>query len=159
MMLKCPYCGATVATEQINMQRLAALCQDCGQVFDFSENIPSRKAKPRKIHRPDRLRLLQDDDNRLEMAYRWVFSPGDKVGLAVSTFISLVLSAVFIAALSDPTAPTGIPVLFGVVMTAFWYMMAVFLSTTTRVLVAEDTLVIKSGPLPFPFHDNKTFDI
>jgi hypothetical protein len=157
MMVNCPYCGAAIPTENINMQRLAALCQDCGHVFEFGHDIPARKAKKREIEQPPRLRTRQDE-NRLEMAYRWVFGPSDKVGFGISVFLSFVLTAVFLAAMSDSTAPLLVLLLFGPLMAAFWYMVVVFLSTVTRIAVDDDQLAVKSGPLPFPFYGDKTLN-
>lgn len=159
MALQCPECGADILAENINMQRMVVLCQDCNHVFEFGDHIPGRKNKPRLHEQPPRVQLRQDDDNRLEMAYRWVYGRNVQVGLLATTVGSFLLTLSFIAALNDPASTPLALVAFALIVSAFWYMAAVFALTTTRVIADNESLTTKSGPLPFPpLHDNKTLD-
>jgi uncharacterized Zn finger protein len=38
MGLKCPVCGAAIPAENINIQEMVALCDQCGHVFSFKTN-------------------------------------------------------------------------------------------------------------------------
>ena len=79
MALQCPICGSTIPAENINMQKTLALCSPCNHIFDFSENALTRKKKRRDVRPPERLHIVEDDD-QLELSHRFVLGPGPKFG-------------------------------------------------------------------------------
>lgn len=45
MTLTCPQCGAVITPDNINIERLVAMCAACGEVFSFEDQVEARKAK------------------------------------------------------------------------------------------------------------------
>jgi hypothetical protein len=113
--------------------------------------IERRKKKPRKP--PEHLHI-HEDDSQLELSFRQVFGPGPKVGLVMTALASAVLPLLLIA-FSMRGIPAPVVGFLSLMSCVFWYTLAVFLTTTTRLTVDPDVLEVRSGPLPFPFSDNR----
>lgn len=151
MSLQCPKCGASIPTENINIQKTLALCKQCNLVFDFGNMIEGRKKKPRKP--PEHLQI-HEDNFQLALSFRQVFGPGPRVGLAMTALASVLLPLLLILFSMRGTTPPLVW-LFSLMTCVFWYTLAVFLTTTTRLTVDSDALEVRSGPLPFPLSDNR----
>jgi hypothetical protein len=154
MHLKCPVCGALIPAGQINVHELIAVCPDCNHVFAFNRETVARKSKQRKLNTPARVQV-EREDQQLTLSYRRVLGPGPKFGAVMVTIGSIAYSAVALGAAHDG-APPGVVMLFGALALLSMYMLAVFFTTTTRITADEDGIEVKSGPLPFPFKDDKT---
>jgi hypothetical protein len=157
MELKCRNCGALIPAENINIQELLAVCSQCNHVFEFSRSAVARKPKPHKLKLPERLRVDEDDD-QLALSYRLALSPGAKFGLIMLTIGAVALPLLLVAAARDG-APVLFLLLFGLLAFVVWYLIAVFLTTTTQITVDENQLEIQSGPLPFPISDDKSLRV
>jgi hypothetical protein len=156
MALNCPNCGAEIPAENINIQETLALCDQCNHVFNFKGLVAARKGKPHVGTPPKRLQI-QEDDDRLDLSYRLVFGPGPKFG-GVMASIGAVMLSVLLPTMISRGEPAGAILFLGMFMVVAWYLVAVFLTTTTRVHLDEDTLHVQSGPLPFPIKDDKTLN-
>jgi predicted Zn finger-like uncharacterized protein len=155
MALQCPNCGATVTAANINIQETLAVCTECNHVFKFDGMVVKRKTKPPRL--PDRLRIHEDNDDHLTMSYRLVFGPGARFGFfgsAVGTAITLIAIISAIGSWEGFNAPGLL-----VVGALCAYMLAVFVTTTTRITLDDETLDISSGPLPFPLKDSATINV
>ena len=158
MELKCTNCGSIILAENINIQKTLAVCAECNHVFDFSNMMLARKAKKRPPKKPERLHV-QDVGEQLKLSYRLALSPGAKFGFLMCTIGSIIVPILLISASNEPIPPkTSFFLFFGMIMLAFWYTMAVFLTTKTDIIAAEDALIVKTGPLPFPIKDDKIVD-
>jgi hypothetical protein len=71
----------------------------------------------------------------------------------MSIFGSVILAIGILGMLSEGE-PVG-ALFFGIFSLVVWYLMAVFVTTTTRVAADEDALVVRTGPLWFPVRDDK----
>jgi hypothetical protein len=158
MALNCPNCGAEIPTANINIQNTLALCDRCGHVFDFVDSIPARKAKQRKVRQPERL-VVREGEHRLELAYQRVFDLNEKVGLAVLSLLTIVLTFFSVMAARDPTAPPPVPILFAGLALTFAYIAAMSLVNTTRIVVDEEAVTVDRGPLRFPINENRRVDL
>ena len=154
MHLKCPGCGAAIPAGQINVHDLIAVCPGCDQVFAFNRETVARKAKRRKLNTPARVQMRKDDQ-QLTLSYRMVFGPGPKFGAAMVSIGLIAYTVMFLGAARDG-APRGVLILIGALALLFVYLMAVFVTTTTRITADEGGIEVKSGPLPFPIKDDKT---
>lgn len=154
MALNCPNCGAEISAENINIQDTLALCSQCNHVFNFKGIVAPRKGKPRLGSPPERLHIQEDDDH-LDLRYRLVFGPGPKFGAVMATIGAVAMSLLLPNAIAQ-NEPTGLIMLLGFMILVFWYLLAVFLTTTTRIHLDDDALHVRSGPLPFPIKDDKT---
>lgn len=158
MALNCPNCGAAIPAENINIQKMAALCSECSHVFAFSASASGeQKHKRRKLKKPKRLTLAGEED-RLDMSYKRVFDQNGYGALAGMGFAALVFTMGFLAILLSPDAPKGVLVVPTIFMIPFWYIIAVMLTTVTRITADRDAVAIQTGPLPFPSTDAKSLD-
>ena len=66
MQVNCPNCGEKLPAENINIQKMTAVCPACDTVFSF--DLPADKAKRRKVKQPAKLNL-RDDNDRLQMEF------------------------------------------------------------------------------------------
>ncbi len=154
MKLKCPNCGEPVPAENINIQEMLALCSACQQVFEFDRSAVARKAKRRQLKPPPRVHI-RDDPDSLELSYRFALGPGPKIGLVMATLGAVTCTALFAKACASNES-SGLLLALGLAVLIYLYMMAVFVTTTTTIRVDDDSLEVRSGPLPFPIKDDKT---
>jgi hypothetical protein len=157
MQLKCPHCGAPIPAENINIQELVALCNECQHVFGFSKSVVARKTKHRRLEPPKRVRAHEGDEH-LELSYWLVFGPGSKFGIVMSLIAIVAYGAMFIGAWNGNSSALPL-LLLGLLVALFAYLEAVFLTTTTGISVNGNEMVVTSGPLPFPIKDDKTLSI
>jgi len=155
MVLHCPHCGAFVPAENINIQQMTALCGECSHVFGFSEGGVIAKPKHRHIPKPKRLET-QEDETGLTLSYRRVFNLNTIGALAGMSFGAVVITFALIAIGFSPDAPRLAALLPGAIATLLWYVVAVILTTTTRIRANAETVEVKTGPLPFPISEDKT---
>ena len=157
MELNCPHCGARIRAEDINIQKMVAVCHQCDHIFDFSHLGFGRKKKRRPPPAPKRLRV-QDDEEQLTLSYRMALGIAPRIGLGATLFGAIVpLLLLFFITPNDPSPPPPLFLLFWSLIC--WYAVAMFVTTTTRITLDEDTLDIKDGPLPFPISDDKTLNL
>ena len=71
MQVNCPNCGEKVPAENINIQKMTAVCPACDTVFSFDLPEAETKAKRRKVKQPSKL-MIQDNDT-LQMAFQTNF--------------------------------------------------------------------------------------
>src|SRR5438477_9183094 len=94
MQVTCPNCGEKVAAENINIQKMTAVCAACDTVFPF--DLPEAKAKRRKVKQPAHLDLLDIEtlqmefwtNFRLDRSQAFLYS---MVGGVIMTFVALQL--------------------------------------------------------------------
>ena len=153
MELQCPHCGASIPAQNVNIQKTLAVCSQCNHVFEFSAMVAARKSKPRK---PPKRLLIHEDGDRLELAYQRAFGAGPKFGLAMATLAAVLLSLLLITQPVKLAASPALGIILGTMTCVFWYVVAVFLTTKTRVMVDSSVVEVRSGPLPFPWSDNRT---
>jgi hypothetical protein len=158
MALHCPNCGAEIPAENINIQKMAALCSACNHVFAFSaDSGTGPKHKRRKLKKPKRL-SLEGEGDRLEISYLRVLDQNAYGALAGIGFAALIFTMGFLAVLLSPDVPKGTLIVPAVFMIPLWYIIAVILTTVTRITADRESVAIKTGPLPFPNTDAKSLD-
>jgi hypothetical protein len=153
VVLHCPNCGALITADNINIQQTLAVCSACHHVFDFSNSVLARKPKPRKLKPPARLHV-HEDGSRFMLSYRFVFGPGATFGLVMTTLGAIGSALLFLNGHVN-REPAPVVFILGLLTLGFWYLLAVFLTTTTRISLDDETLEVQSGPLPFPIRDDK----
>jgi hypothetical protein len=159
MALNCPNCGAEIPAENINIQKMAALCSTCNHVFAFSaDSGTGPKYKRRKLKKPRRL-TLEGEGDRLEMSYTRVFDQNAYGALAGLGFAALLFTFAFFAVAFSPDAPSPVLILPGAIMAVVWYLLLVLLTTVTGITADRQSVAIKTGPLPFPNAEDKSLDV
>lgn len=93
MQLHCPNCQTPIPVNHINIERMAAVCPNCAEVFSFADRISTRKSKPteRKFKQPAEVDIIEGVD-RLTIQTPLLPHSGAKRWTSIAA--SLVLMAV-----------------------------------------------------------------
>lgn len=144
MQVNCPNCGEKVTAENINIQRMTAVCAACDTVFPF--DLPEAKAKRRKVKQPAKITL--HDTEALHMEFWTNFRLerseaviGSMVGGASMTFVALLMIAV-------GRVPFVAPLVMLLIASAFFYWLALTVVNKTHIEMTEDTIKVTRKPLP-----------
>jgi hypothetical protein len=146
MKLTCPECGASVPAENINIQKMTAVCPACGAVFQFEP--PQAKSKRRKVHQPSALEL-RDTDETLEMAFRTNFrlsQDGAFIGSALMSgmfgFMTLMMANQEVA-----SEMLILPLGFGLATVFLLYWLATIVYNKTYIEMDADTIRVSRKPI------------
>lgn len=151
MHLVCPECGETIPANNINVQKLIAVCPACAAVFPF--DLPHDHPKRRKVKPPQDMRIDEDDD-RLHL----VFHTGTSLEQNQTTaalFLMTLLAALLtvLLGMSYGTALTGTGGLLlvlgaGFFTLSFAYGVLLGLLNRTHVDVTRETIHVAHRPFP-----------
>lgn len=156
MILHCPECDAVVRAANINVQELAAVCQECDAVFNFDMADVGGRQKRRKYKAPAQL-VETDNDDGLAMRYRRVFNEDERHLLIRSIIFAAVMTGVMILTLLV-AAPVWVVGFLALLALAGWYALAALWFNTTSLTLDENGLHISKGPLPwFTGAPNRSF--
>ena len=155
MPLQCPQCGTEIPRENINIQEMVALCSDCNLVFNFRDHLPKRKPKHPQLPLPKRVQV-EETEEQLSISYRMTYNGAAMFGFIISAIGSVLLPLAFITILTTKNNIEPVPmIMVGAGILWSWYLLAAFITTTTRITVNEDALAVKTGPLYLPIKDDK----
>lgn len=101
--LHCPNCSTMIPPENINVQKVIAVCPNCAAVFNFADTVASgQKIKRRKSKKPDHITHTETDDSLvLEMPFLQTIH--NKIGVGVLGVVIIGLYAmILIGILTDP---------------------------------------------------------
>ena len=149
MQVNCPNCGEKLPAENINIQKMTAVCPACDTVFSF--DLPADKAKRRKVKQPAQLNL-RDDNDRLQMEFWTNFRLERNEAFltgAVGAFSMTLVSAVL---LGLPRMPFVLPLVFIVMALAFFYALALIVVNKTHIEMDEDSIRVTRQPIPNPLN-------
>lgn len=158
MQLICPNCGEKIAAEHINIQRMVAVCPACDTVFAF--DAPADKAKRRKVKQPEHLTLR--DADTLQMTFRTNFRLDKNetfVSSSVLSFVFTFLTVLLISGYFANDVPIIMPIVFGLVALASYYLLALTAFNATHIEMRDDTITISRRPLPNPFQQSHQIDL
>lgn len=143
MQVNCPNCGEKVSAEQINIQKMTAVCAACDSVFAF--DLPEAKAKRRKVKQPARLTLR--DAEILHMEFWTNFRLDRSEAFLSSAFGGLMLFIAFMI-ISSERAPGILPLPFLLMALALFYWVAQMVINKTHIDMDEDTIKVTRKPIP-----------
>ncbi len=150
MEIICPNCGEKVPAENINIQKMAAVCNACHHVFSF--DLPSSaKSKRRKVKQPAKLTLREADT--LHMAFWTNFRLEKDENFLSALFISVLftfMTVVTMGAFLASDAPIVLPIGFGLVSLFIYYLIALRVFNKTHIDMDDEQLVVSRKPLPTP---------
>jgi predicted Zn finger-like uncharacterized protein len=147
MQITCPHCGATVTAENINIQRMTAVCSACNSVFSFDIPTQNAKAKRRKVKLPPKLSL--HDGDTLQMEFWTNFKLAHNEGFVLSMFMGI--GAAFMALLllgAGSKVPFIMPIFFLLAVTVAIYGVALTVINKTHIEMDEDTIRVTRKPIP-----------
>jgi hypothetical protein len=148
MQLICPHCGAPVSAENINIQRMAAVCAACDTVFQFDPAEPRHKR--RKIKQPRDIQSAETDAG-LRIAFRTNFRLDRNEGFlaaAIMSFVFTFITAMMIAASRAKPEITLFILGFGLVTLFFYYTLGLVAYNKTIIEVDDEQISISRKPLP-----------
>jgi hypothetical protein len=146
MQLICPHCGKPVAAENINIQRMAAVCPSCHTVFQFDPSVSDSKTKRRKIKQPKQI-TSSESDNQLTIAFRTNFRlDQNEAFLATAGFSGLfTFMTILVASQSDATIVT---LGFGLFTLMLYYLLALVAFNKTHIEISDEEISVSRKPLP-----------
>ncbi len=171
--LVCPQCSADVPAENVNIDKVVAVCPACNTVFSFDfltgeatkdKDKAKSKARARHLHPPDGFKIDERPDGSWVLSWGW-FTPQ----VFFMTFFVIIWDAFLIFwyrmafGIGDGFGggPSGFGTLFvlfplihvavGVSLT--YNVIATYLNRT-YVTLKGDEIKVRSLPLPFPWREN-----
>lgn len=147
MKLTCPECAAPIPSENVNIQKMAAVCPSCGAVFQFDP--PQAKAKRRKVHQPSALEL-RDTDETLEMAFRTNFRLSQDGTFVASSILAATFGFVTLM-LANPEVISEmfiLPLGFALVALGALYTAVITAYNKTHIEMNADKIRVSRKPLP-----------
>lgn len=156
--LKCPNCGTIIKSDDINLDRLVAKCDQCHAIFDFDQQalVPIKKERP-SIPLPEGLSLIELP-NEMQIAISWRKTRHRAFFLTFTIIWNVItIPFVIIAVVSnDWTLALMISAHFIVGMGFLVYTLAIFMNST-KIDVGKTGITIVSKPINLPFHKNYYF--
>ncbi|MBA3871173.1 MAG: hypothetical protein H0X30_18680 [Anaerolineae bacterium] len=149
MQVTCPNCGEKVTADNINIQKMTAVCAACDTVFSFE--LPEiQKAKRRKVKQPATLTLR--DDQTLQMEF-WTNFRLDRNGEFLSSAMAgLAMSLITVLLIGSQDAPPILVAAFLLIALSLFYRMALTVVNKTHLEMDEDTIKITRKPIPNPLN-------
>lgn len=146
MQLICPHCGKPLSAENINIQRMAAVCPACHTVFQFDPSNSDSKIKRRKVKQPSHI-ISYENDGHLTIAFRtnfrldqneaFLFTAGFS---AFFTFITIILASQSEFAL--------ITLGFGLFTLMLYYLLGLVAFNKTHIEISDEEITVSRKPLP-----------
>ena len=148
MQLTCPNCGKPVQAENINIQRMAAVCPSCHAVFQFDPS--ASRIKRRKVKQPQQL-TTEELDSRLNIAFRTNFRLDSNEEFLASAFLSVVFTFITLILINkhlvDPV-PLLIPLGFGLLTLFLYYWLALVVFNKTHIEISDESIKVSRKPIP-----------
>lgn len=160
MQLTCPHCGEPILAENINIQRMVAVCSACHHVFQFDPAASTAKLKQRKVKPPVDTSVIETDSGEASIAFRtnFLLERNEAFILSVlisgiSTFVTLVLAT------SAATRAPVLPFSFGLFTLMMYYIVALQVFNRTHIEIDDEQIKISRQPLPNIFSAPNTIDL
>ena len=144
MQVNCPNCGEKVAAENINIQRMTAVCAACDTVFPFE--VPKAKAKRRKVKQPTKLALYDDDTLHMEFRTNFRLDRNEAFFSSLIGAGSMGLTALLLINSGD--APLILTLFFGLISLSLFYIVGLIVLNKTHVEMDDDVIRVTRKPLP-----------
>lgn len=162
MQLKCPNCGAPVPPQNVNIQALTALCDQCGSVFGFGDRPSSRRAvKKQEMPKPQYVDANQTPD-ALDIKIKWSWRteyPSAVIALVIGTLIACgflwvmpvgrVVTTATAGAVIATTAFNPIFLFMFAIMALPLYVLLTLFINSTHIHFDRQALTRRGGPLPW----------
>jgi hypothetical protein len=158
MQLVCPHCGEPVPSENINIQRMAAVCPACNTVFQF--DVSDSKIKRRKVKQPQHI-TSDETDGHLNIAFRTNFRLDQNeyfIGSALSSVVFTIITIVFIGIALAKPASTFLALGSGLLTLCLYYWLALVAYNKTHIEVSDEQLMVSRKPLPNIFRQPHTIE-
>lgn len=149
MQVRCPNCGVKVTAENINIQKMTAVCAACDTVFPF--DLPEAKAKTkwRDVRQPEKLVLRDAETLRMKFATNFRLDRNET--FILGTVGGSVMSVVALSLIGELGVPIFLPIGFLLIAAALFYWSALTVLNKTHIEMDEDSITVERKPFPNPF--------
>jgi len=159
MQIICPHCGQPVASNNINIQQMAAVCPACDSVFQFE--VAESKIKRRKVKQPQQI-MSSETDEHLNITFRTNFRLAQNDAFlatagfsAIFTFITLIFANIL---RSKPEAALVL-LGFGLLTIFLYYCLALIAYNKTYIEVSDENIKVSRKPLPNLLSEPNTIEL
>jgi hypothetical protein len=147
MRLRCPNCREVIDRHNINIEKTIAVCDACGEVFNFEGMIRGRKRKERE--QPEGLRVLEIEDGVMIEISLLPTSRMLRTLIAMSYMLIIVAAVVFSFSLIVRARLNPLAVILSLLPTLpLIYFALAGLFNRLRVTLNNTTLRVQQSPLP-----------
>lgn len=148
MQLTCPECGERTPAQNINIERMAAVCPVCDTIFQFDP--PGEKAKRRKIKQPANLAVSESDDTQT-LSFRTNFRLDRNENFITTGILSAIFTLGTIASIEDFIAgemTVFILLAISLITVFIYYLLALIVYNKTHIEMDETQIRVSRHPLP-----------
>jgi len=148
MQLSCPNCGTPIVAENINIQRMAAVCSACHTVFQFDP--ADTQTKRRKVKKPAQI-TVDESDGKVDIAFRTNFRLDQNetfISSAISSALFTFITAIFVSIAFIKPGSAFLAAGFGLATAALYYWLALVVYNKTHIALTDESLKVSRRPLP-----------
>jgi len=159
MQLICPHCGKQVPAENINIQRMVAVCPTCNAVFQFDPS--DTKIKRRKVKQPPQI-TSDEADHHLNITFRTNFRLDQSESFILSGIFSAIfafLTIILIGASAVKPAALPIALGFGLFTLLSFYWLGLVTYNKTHIEVSDEKIEVSRKPLPSFLNQSTTLGL
>jgi hypothetical protein len=146
MQVNCPNCGEKVTAENINIQKMTAVCAACDTVFLIDLSEAKDKAKRRKVKPPAKITL--HDAETFHMEFWTNFRLDRNQTFLGSAFGGIGATVMALLLMGAGDVPPILPLVFLVIALALFYELALTVVNKTHIEMDEGTIKVTRKPLP-----------
>jgi hypothetical protein len=148
MQVYCPNCGQKVTADNINIQKMTAVCAACDTVFPFE--LTEAKAKRRKVKQPVSLTLRDAEALHMEFRTNFRLDRSEAFLSSVIGGVSMTFVALLLIAAGD--GPPVVLLALLLVAAASFYWLALTVVNKTHIEMDEDAINVARRPIPNPLN-------
>jgi hypothetical protein len=148
MQVRCPNCGLKATAENINIQKMTAVCAACDTVFPF--DLPEAKAKTkwRDVRQPEKLVLRDAETLRMEFATNFRLEQNGDFIVSMLGGPGLILLGLLMVGAED--VPSFAPLVLFAMAAGIFYWLALNVLNKTHIEMDEDAITVERKPFPNP---------
>jgi hypothetical protein len=175
---RCPSCGKAAPASAVNVAKMVAKCEACGELFDFSDQVEQQRTERDKapvapVPLPPGLKIERDESGAMFGDYRHAPRAGGRLVIRRRWFrwslIPLLGFCVFwdgflvvwystVLTGGAPAAAAAFPLLHVAVGIGLTYTTLAGLFNSTTIVVGDGRLSVRHGPIPWVGNRNLPTD-
>jgi hypothetical protein len=148
MQVRCPNCGKKVSADNINIQKMTAVCAACDTVFPF--DLPEAKAKTkwRDVRQPEKLALRDAETLRMEFATNFRLEQNGDFIVGMLGAPSMALLGLLMIGSDD--VPGFAPFVLFAMAAGLFYWLVLNVVNKTHIEMDADAITVERKPFPNP---------
>jgi hypothetical protein len=152
MQVRCPNCGKKVNADNINIQKMTAVCAACDTVFPFDLPEVKAKTKWRDVRQPDKLVLRDAETLRMEFATNFRLEQDGDFIVGMMGAPGLMVLALWMLN-TGGEIPVFLPIVLLFLSVICFYWLALNVLNKTHIEMDADSITVERKPFPNPFRE------